>query len=253
MIDLHAHILPGFDDGASSLAESIEMAWQAYEDGITTIVAAPHIIDPTQTHRERIIAAVAALQERLDLGRIGVRIIAGAEIHIGPDVTRVARAGELMTINDGGRYILLELPLNEMPQYTRRVVFDLLASGVTPIIAHPERCLDIARNWRLLAELVASGCLAQVSTGSVRGRFGKGPKRAAATFLGKGLVHFLATDGHGAASRRVRMAAARSLVAERYGEETACRLTQTLPAAVLAGEDIEPFTAARCPLRPQLA
>jgi len=240
MIDIHAHILPGFDDGARNLAEAVEMACQARQDGIEAIVATPHILDPTVPHRARILAAVAALQERLDAEGIPMRILPGAEIHVGPDVAGMVAQGQAMTLCDGGRYLLLELPQNELPNYTGQVVFDLLTLGVTPIIAHPERNRDLARNPSQLEALVRRGCLTQISTGSVRGRFGPEARKAAEFYLAHGLAHLMATDGHGTYRRRVMMAEAHARVAASYGDQAAVDLTHNAPAAVIEGRAYEP-------------
>ncbi|MGE5599089.1 MAG: CpsB/CapC family capsule biosynthesis tyrosine phosphatase, partial [Bacteroidota bacterium] len=128
----------------------------------------------------------------------------------------------------------------ELPRYTESVVFDLLSLGVTPIIAHPERNRDLARHPKLLQDLIERGCLAQVSTGSVRGRFGPEARRAAEAFLARGLVHLLGTDAHGPDRRRMIMAEARDLVAARHGTEFARALTADNPLAVLEGRDCRP-------------
>ena len=170
MVDLHAHILPGFDDGAQSAAEAVEMAYQAEQDGIGTIVATPHIIDPAPADRERILAAVDELQDRLAQGGIRIRLLPGAEIHITSSLVALAKQGRLMTLNDTGKYLLLELPLLEIPWFTETTIFGLLTAGITPIIAHPERNHELARRPDLLKRLVERGCLTQISSGSLRDR-----------------------------------------------------------------------------------
>lgn len=240
MIDIHAHILPGFDDGAATMAEAVEMACQARADGIGTIVATPHILDAAKPHREKILAGVRELQARLDEGRIAVRILPGAEIHIGPDVARMAAEGLAMTLCDAGKYLLLELPLNEMPRYTESVVFDLLSYGITPVLAHPERNRDLARDPRLVQSLVDQGCLTQISTGSIRGRFGTEARKAAETLIKRGLAHIMATDGHGSVHRRVMMAEARAKVASEHGQDLALDLTRRVPQAVIEGRVHDP-------------
>lgn len=238
MVDIHAHILPGFDDGAQTFAEALEMARQAADDGIKTIIATPHIIYPDRPHREKILLAVAALREYLAAEGVAIEILPGAEVHIAPDLGRLALARQVMTLCDAGRYLLLELPLGELPLFTEEVVFDLLTAGLTPIIAHPERNRDLAREPRLLRKLVDRGCLAQVSTGSVRGRFGREAQRAARRMLADGLIHFMASDGHGAERRRVLMAEARERVAEWCGVQTARALTSINPRMVAAGPEM---------------
>ncbi|MGE5599732.1 MAG: CpsB/CapC family capsule biosynthesis tyrosine phosphatase, partial [Bacteroidota bacterium] len=110
MIDIHAHILPGFDDGAGTMAEAVEMARQASANGIATVVATPHILDPLRPHRDKILSTVTDLRAALRAAGIAVEILPGAEIHIEPEVARAVRDGAAMTIGDAGRHLLLELP-----------------------------------------------------------------------------------------------------------------------------------------------
>lgn len=233
MIDIHAHILPGFDDGAKNLAEAVEMAFQAQEDGIEAMIATPHIIEPNRAHREEILAAVARMRAIFAERGAALELLPGAEIHIDPSLPELLAEGQLMTLCDAGRHILLELPLAEMPRYTEDVIFELLTLGVTPILAHPERNRDLARDPRLLRRLVERGCLVQLSTGSIRGRFGREAEHAARVFLREDLVHFLGTDAHGADRRRPLMAEAAAMAAEICGPDKARILVEENPRRLL--------------------
>ena len=122
MVDIHAHILPGFDDGAQTFAEALQMARQAADDGIKTIIATPHIIYPDRPHREKILLAVAALREYLAAEGVAIEILPGAEVHIAPDLGKLALARQVMTFCDAERYLLLELPLGELPRFTEEAI-----------------------------------------------------------------------------------------------------------------------------------
>ena len=235
MIDIHTHLLPGFDDGARNIAEAVEMAFQARDDGIEAAIATPHILEPGRPHREEILAAVAEMRAIFAERGVNLDLFPGAEILIDPALPELLAEGRLMTICDAGRHLLLELPLAEMPRYTESVVFELLTLGVTPILAHPERNRDLARDPRLLHRLVERGCLVQLSTGSIRGRFGREAERAARAFLREDLVHFLGTDAHGADHRRPLMAAAAAKAAEICGPEKARALVEENPRRLLDG------------------
>ena len=235
MIDLHVHILPDFDDGAQSWEESLEMARLAAGDGIGTIVATPHILEPAKAHHRRILDAVAELQRRIDRLKIGVKVLPGAEIMIGLTLPGLAAEGRMMTIANGGLYLLVELPLNEAPLYTEQVLFELLARGMRPIIAHPERNADFCHDSRRLEKLIGEGCLTQISTGSLRGRFGSLPRKTAESYIARGMAHILATDGHAHMRRRPLMEECREMVAKRYGNETAALMTEEHPRLAIEG------------------
>src|SRR5690606_1411898 len=118
---------------------------------------------------------------------IAMDIYPGAEVFMTPDTADLLARGELLTYCDANRYLLLEIPVTEMPTYAIQVIDDLRLQGVTPIIAHPERNLDIIQRPSRAQALVERGALLQVTASSVRAA---PPVRAAARFLmGRGLVH----------------------------------------------------------------
>lgn len=240
MIDIHTHILPGFDDGAQYLEESIEMARQAVAEGITTIVGTPHIYDlmigPT---RDEIIRRTDELNMALVEHGIDCRILPGGEVHICADLPYRLERGEAITLGDGGKYMLLELPLQQVPSYTEQVIYELNLAGVRPIIAHPERNQEIMAKPELLERLIHLGALTQVSSGSLVGSFGKRVRRVSHFLLERGLLHIVASDGHSPRRRRVKMAAAAQKVAEILDEKAATRMTLLRPGAILRGEPVE--------------
>jgi len=197
LIDLHVHILPGLDDGPGSLDEALAMARCAYADGTSAVVATPHVITGLYpTNREKILAAVAHFNEILQENEITLSVLPGAEYRLEPDLPERQTRGELLTLNDAGRYLLVELPLSLIPGCTGRVIFELLLRGVVPVIAHPERNSSLAKDPSLLYDLVSRGALAQVTAGSITGMFGSAAASAARIFLEHGCAHFVASDAH---------------------------------------------------------
>jgi len=236
-IDIHAHILPGLDDGPETLAESLAMAQACVKAGYATVIATPHVIPGLYDNtRGAILAAVRQLQAELDAGGIPLRVLPGAEYHLSPDLPHLVATGELLTLNDTGKYLLVELPLQEVPAYAPQVLFDLLVSGITPVIAHPERNDYLVRHPGALAEMVRNGILAQVTAASLTGLFGGETRRAAARFIKDGTAHFVATDAHGPGRRlEAGPQAARLFPAQ------STALFHDHPAAVICG------TALPCP------
>lgn len=240
MIDLHTHILFGFDDGAGNLDDSIEMARQAAAEGIHTVVASPHVYDifegPTV---EKIIAKTQELNEALTDKKIDCRILPGSEVHIAADLCSRVKAGEVLTVGNGGRYLLLELPLREVPVFTEEVIYDLNLGGIRPIIAHPERNEAIMQKPALLERLIQIGALTQVSSGSLVGNFGSRVKRTAEILLDSGMLHIIASDGHSPRRRRIRMANARQIVTELSGADQARAMCEIMPRLVIEGKSVE--------------
>ena len=181
MIDLHSHILPGIDDGARSLDEALELARQAAADGVTTIAATPHVRSDYPTTAEQMESGVVALRGELARAGIPVDVVHGGELAL-------ERLGELtdddvrrFSFGQSGRYVLLECPYFGSPLELVPAIKALLAGGLTPLLAHPERNPDVIERPERVAALVELGVLVQITAGSVVGDFGRPPRIAAGT------------------------------------------------------------------------
>jgi len=239
LIDLHSHILPGLDDGATDLKEALAMARIAVADGIKTMVATPHVETGLyENSRETILAAVDELRGHLRENNIPLELLPGAEYHLEPDLPGRLQRGELLTINDGGRYLLVELPAAVVPDYTVRVFYELQLQGVTPVIAHPERNLALTRHPSILYELVARGAVTQLTAASFTGG-SRSAAAAARAFLTKGCVHLVATDAHSSARRPPLLAEACRQVVKLAGQARSVELVSDNPLRVLQGKALE--------------
>ncbi len=235
MIDLHTHILPGLDDGAKSLDEALQMARVAAADGIRTVAATSHFGFHLKLTWPAIVEAVDALNQALVAEALPLRVAAAAEITISPEVLDVLERNGALTIN-GSRYALTELPFDQYPLYTERVLFEMQLRGIVPIIAHPERNSQIIKDPDILGRLVQRGALAQITTTSLLGGFGGATKRAAEHMLKHNMAHFLASDAHSPKDRRPELSQAAERAAKLIGQEAARTLVQDNPASVIADE-----------------
>ncbi|NMC26779.1 MAG: hypothetical protein GYA42_01400 [Syntrophomonadaceae bacterium] len=240
LIDIHTHILPGADDGAQDLKEALAMAEAAVKDGVNLLVATPRVCPGRfDNTRAEIRKKVETLNQCLELARIRLPILAGAEYALTPDLPRQCSAGRLLTINDTGRYLLVELPPREVPGYTEQVLYGLLQQGVIPIITAPENNRVLARDPGILQELCARGILAQVNSASLTGRAGRGAKKAAWTFLENGTAQLIGSDSHPAAGRMPVLYAAFQEVERRLGAPLARTFISNNPFRVIKGQDLE--------------
>lgn len=206
MIDFHCHILPGIDDGAKDWAESLATAQYLSQQGVTGVVATPHYMEGFFTPSAAIVLPlVGELQERINQAGITLQIYPGCEAQLTPDLPELVQQGQVLTINNQGKYLLVELPFYEIPRYTEDILFRLRLAGVTPILAHPERNEELARDIDQVAKLVNQGCLIQLNLGSLHGMFGSTAEKAARKLLKRGLVHVVGSDMHGM-EREVRVA-----------------------------------------------
>lgn len=229
MIDIHTHILPGIDDGARDIEESLEMANIAVEDGITAVVATPHVMTGVfDNKKDDIIRAVNNFNEILKENKIPLTVMPGAEVHLEPDLPQRMEKGELLSLNDS-RYLLVELPGSFIPDYTAQLLYELQLQGITPIIAHPERNAGFIHNTFRLQELVQKGAMAQVSSGSITGFFGSRVKKAAIHMVQEGMIQLLASDAHSSQGRVPVLSTAFKSVKQQFGKEFACQLVYENP------------------------
>lgn len=233
MIDLHCHLLPGIDDGATDLEMALRMARIAAADGIHTIACTPHIYPGMYDNDAGgIRAAIAVLQAALDEAGIALRLVEGADAHLVPGLLGEIRAGRIPTLA-GSRFLLLEPPHHVAPPRFEEALFELVAAGVVPVITHPERLTWVETHYELFERLVERGCWMQITAGALTGRFGRRVRYWGERFVGEGRAHLLATDAHHPVRRPPLLAEAREAAARLVGAEEAMHLVITRPAAIL--------------------
>jgi protein-tyrosine phosphatase len=242
VIDLHSHILPGLDDGVRSLGEARELARNAAREGVTAIAATPHVRWDYPTTADQMEEGVAALRRDFDEQGIPVDVLPGAEIEaervVGMSHAELVR----LSLAGTGRYVLVEFPYRGWPVSLDASVQHVTASGLTPVLGHPERNPEVQDRPARLEELVAAGAVVQVTAGSVLDWFGPAAKRAAERLLALRLAHLLATDAHGPHIRQGGLRAAAEALDDPL---LAAHLTVSVPAAIAAGQGIPPLPDVR--------
>ena len=236
MIDIHCHILPGIDDGARSLEESLKMAEIAAADGIQQMVATPHLFNGLSDDPEpaEILEHIAALQAHIG-GKL--RILPGSETHVTHDVAERVKSKRVTPINRCN-YLLVEFPQFTVPLGADDVFYKLQLQGIHPILVHPERNIQIQKQPSLVAGFVARGVFTQVTAMSIAGEFGIPAKKCAETLLQHNCVHFLASDAHRPSKRPPILSRGRDAAARIVGEEKARRLVYDNPLAVVEGRPL---------------
>ncbi|RYL95178.1 tyrosine protein phosphatase [Sporolactobacillus sp. THM7-4] len=220
MIDIHCHILPGIDDGAGNEQISLSMAKEAVAEGITQIVATPH-------HRNRhwdnpkhsVLTMVKALNRLFEREKAGIEVLPGQEVRIFGEMAEDAADAELLSVNETGKYILVEFPTHHVPRYAQQLFYDLQVKGVTPVIVHPERNQEIFEHPDILYEFITDGALSQVTAASIAGKNGKKVRKRTLQFIEHNLTHFIASDAHNVTKRPFYMKKAFLEVKKRYGPE----------------------------------
>ena len=237
MIDIHSHILPELDDGSRSLAESLEMARIAAEDGITHMVATPHMFNGLSHNPEpaEIIERVEALQDAIG---DALKLLPGNEVHIAHDLVEKVRDDKVTRLNRKN-YMLIEFPSMSVPVGADNLFYRLQVEGITPILVHPERNSEIQRQPALIEPFINRGTRVQVTAMSITGQFGARARLCVERLLRHNCVHLVATDTHRAGRRPPVLSVGRDAAAAIVGEEAARRLVEDNPRAVIQGDPIE--------------
>ncbi|MBW1838820.1 MAG: hypothetical protein JRI49_02705 [Deltaproteobacteria bacterium] len=238
MIDIHAHILPEVDDGASTWNESLKMIEMGLKDGIKGAVCTSHVLDRLDDEIEQLfIQKFERLKKLVQDRGLSFPLWLGSEIHF---YARYDTNSRVASFNGNGKYMLLELPMAEISQDFEEKIFELSLNGITAILAHPERNAVIIRKPQEAFEMIQRGVLLQLNAGSITGQFGRKIKRVALEMLDHNMVHFIASDCHNAGNRPMVLSGAYRLISSRYDKRTAEKLFHINPYKVIHGQEISP-------------
>jgi protein-tyrosine phosphatase len=242
VIDLHCHVLPGIDDGPTTIEGSLALARAAAAGGTQVLVATPHVSWRYRNDAQTIARLVGELNA--SLAAEGVLSTEGAplEVRTGAEValTQIAEIepAELGRLTlGGGEWLLVEPPFTPVAPHLDEILLALRGDGRRVVVAHPERCPTFQRDRQMLERLVREGFLTSVTAGSFGGRFGSEARRVALELARDGLLHNVASDAHDHVHRPPVIAA--ELEAVGLAPLTQW-LTEAVPRAILDGGEIPP-------------
>ena len=201
MIDIHAHVLFGVDDGPKNKAESLKMLQQASSEGITEIICTSHVMHPQyHVNYSLVEEQTIYLRQVLEEHHIPIILHTGHEVRLHEELHTLIMQKQVHTLADSN-YILLELPSSTIPAYTKRMIILLKAAGYTPILAHPERNYAIREKPTRLEILIREGALTQITAGSLTGLYGKEVQRLSLALVRANYIHTFGSDAHNVTSR----------------------------------------------------
>jgi protein-tyrosine phosphatase len=241
-IDLHCHPIPGIDDGAKGAADGAALLAALYGIGFDRVVATPHIRSGVwDNRRETIAPALAALESELAGYRargVGLPALDVAAEHMFDDVTwELFARGEAMPY-PGGRAALVELPYETVPVRIELRFWRLAKTGITPVLAHPERCTPLQGSSDRLEEIIGAGARPLLDVMSLVGAYGRRVQTTAERMLDAGLYFAACSDAHKASDAET-VAAALGLLQRSVGDDGVRRLLIEGPRELLGGKDAE--------------
>lgn len=201
MVDMHCHILWNVDDGPKSMQETMKLIEQALKEGITTIISTSHSNHPQyDVNYQVVMNQIGILQNELINNNIPLTLYTGHEVRLSDQIIPLYQTKQIHTLANS-QYLLLELPTDTVPSYTKHIIHELLLEGITPIIAHPERNKAIAEKPNRLLQLIQLGALAQITAGSLTGHFGRAVQKLSLDLVRANLVHVYGSDAHNLTTR----------------------------------------------------
>lgn len=239
-VDIHCHCLPGIDDGPDTVSESLALCRALVDEGITTVIATPHQLgrysgcNGAASVRE----AVSVLNDQLQRNDIALSVMPGADVRVDERICQLLQADKILTLADGGKYILLELP-HEILIDIEPLIIDLASMGIKSIISHPERHPGLVKKPEMLFKWLRSSlAYSQITAGSLLGDFGSSAEKFAWQLLSSGLVWLVAGDCHDLEGRKPCISAAFGRISDRFGEAVAKLVCGDNPLRVLNGQEM---------------
>ena len=238
MFDIHCHMLPAVDDGATDWETAEAMARIAAGDGIKHVVCTPHANDRYVYDRAAHQARVDEFTARMD-GRITFSL--GCDFHFSFENITDALASPDRYLISGSDYLLVEFSDFSLAPQTLDTLRRFLAMGITPIVTHPERNPILQRTPNLVLQMVEVGCAVQVTANSLTGHWGENSRRVCHWLLDREAVHIVASDAHDTRHRPPVLSPAVRHISSAYGKDRARALTTENPAAVVHGSPLPYF------------
>lgn len=219
MIDLHCHLLPGIDDGSANMDISLKLAAEAVQNGVTHALLTPHHMNGMYVnHKTDVIRLTKNFQNQLKQHNIDLTVFPGQEVRINGDLLTALDQNDILFADEGGRYLMLEFPDDDVPTYTNDMIYQLQQRRIIPVIVHPERNTKIMRHPDLIYDLLQKGCLSQITASSYVGTFGDKVEQFSQQLIEAGQAYVFASDAHNLPGRKYEMKEAFQRLETEFGD-----------------------------------
>ena len=220
MVDLHCHLLPGIDDGSKNMDISLRLAREATENGVTHALLTPHHMNGRYVnHKQDVIRRTKEFQGQIKAHGIPLTVFPGQEVRINGQLLEALDKDDILFADTAGKYMILEFPDDDVPNYTGQMIFDLQQRGIIPVIVHPERNTKIIAQPELLYQLLEKGCLSQITASSYVGTFSKKVENFSRQLIEAGQGYVFASDAHNLPGRKYEMRQAFEKLCQEFGGE----------------------------------
>ena len=217
--DIHCHIVPGVDDGATDIGETVKLLRMEYEQGVRTVIATPHFrFRMFETPAEKVREQFRLVEKAASEISPDLHVYLGCEFHANMEMLPMLREQKVMTMA-GSRYVLTEFSHNSEESYIRERLSALLSGGYKPIMAHIERYEATRNSLDFVEELADMGVYMQINADSITGKEGFFTKRYCNKIMKDGLLHFVGSDCHNSAKRSSRIGEAYRMVSAKFGQD----------------------------------
>ncbi|HET8885496.1 MAG TPA: CpsB/CapC family capsule biosynthesis tyrosine phosphatase [Salinimicrobium sp.] len=194
-VDIHNHILPGIDDGAKDLNDSLNIIKGLSDLGITNFIATPHIMnDYYGNNNQSIETAFSLLKEQLEKEGRNISLRYAAEYMMDPKFELLLKEKNLLSLSRN--YVLMEMSYFQAPLNLDEVIFETFTKGYLPVLAHPERYVFFHPKFHRYTKIKSKGVFFQLNALSLTDHYGPSTRKAALKLLESGMIDFLATDTH---------------------------------------------------------
>jgi len=241
LIDIHTHLIPNVDDGASSIEETVRLAQAAVDEGISHTVLTPHHNRYWVTNeKNEVLKLTQKVEHAIQKADIPLTVSPSQEIRMNEEFSEELFAGNYLSLDGNGKYYLVEFSWDEFPTFAPTYLKEMIDANIVPVIAHPERQEPFLENPDLLRSLIQMGCISQVTATSITGGYTKEIQQAAHDMMADNLIHVIASDAHDTVLRPFNMVSALGVVEDRYGTAYKDYL-QSNGEKIFKGQSVETF------------
>ena len=196
-VDIHSHFIPGIDDGAQTIEDSVSLITAMSKLGYSKVITTPHIMSDYYKNTPKIIlSGLDKVKEALYKAGVSIDIEAAAEYNLEPEFEEIIKSKQVLSFGGTEKYVLFELSFFNEPSRIKEIIWDLSNDGFQPVLAHVERYAYWHKKWDKIEDMVNRNVKLQLNIGSITGAYGPEVRNMAIKLIDQGLIDFIGSDCH---------------------------------------------------------